>query len=309
MRARNTMLVLAGLVSCVGIKGDGDSGGLGSSSPSPSGDADADSDSDTDTDADGDTDTDTDTDTDADTDTGTIGTGDGEMNFDVLLTSSTSGWWNGERIDVNWTDPETGEEVSWGQTFTLLFIDRDDYYATAGTDDLYYCKLTYDISTSTAIDESLFAPWPGWTGTGSDFLTWELGTPGFMDIEGNCLDITRAMGWTDINDVSYLNWGNAYSSMNDSDFEDTLIEAYDDYDEFRDAAGIEYVLVSTDAGDQFLPLNLLFIYDIDEAGNLLDTEPTAGIHDATEAPNGLYLSRSVYGLVFSTAETTPDTGR
>jgi hypothetical protein len=151
----------------------------------------------------------------------------------------------------------------------------------------------------------MHTPWPAWPGAGWDFPTWEIG---FSSIEGNCLDVSRAMGWSDINLVNYMSWGNAYSSMNDAAFEETMGEVYDDYDDFRDSAGIEYVLVTTTEGDVLLPLNLLLVYEIDSAGNLLDPEAAPGIHDAAEPPNGLYLTRSLFGLRFTDPDASTDTG-
>ena len=69
-------------------------------------------------------------------------------------------------------------------------------------------------------------------------------------------------------------------------------------------------MVTTTAGDELLPLNYFFAYETDETGTVLDPEPMPGIADATEMPDGLILTRTHYGLRFTTPEDDPveDTG-
>jgi hypothetical protein len=110
--------------------------------------------------------------------------------------------------------------------------------------------------------------------------------------------------------VNGMSWGHVLGPMDDADFKSALEEAYTDYEDWIENAGIQWVMVTTSAGDVLFPLNYFFAYEIDEAGAVVDSEPKEGTADATALPDGLIITRNHYGLVFTSPEDDPggDTG-
>ena len=274
---------------CV-IEDKGDSGDDGFDTIGDA-DADADGDADADVDADGDADADADADADG---------GDGTIDVDWLYVFYEAVIVDGEHSGATYVNSETGEIDDLNTTIQFVFADADDYQASGGSED-YLCRVTWDLSTVSVVDDFGDLGWAGYTG-----MSWllDLGAEA-PEYAGNCDGAAFGFGVAEMNDwLSPQKWGYGFGPM-PTGFEDELSDSMGaDYTALGDTPGAAYLLFEAGDGaggsvETLVEWGYFTVYGFGE-GSLIDFESgtLAGVRDSATPTDGYYAVDTVYGLNF-----------